>query len=790
MDTKVLNKLEYPAMIRRLEDHCSTVTGKELAAGLLPMNDLHDVDRALDETSEAKTLQRLYPNFTMGGVHDIRPMQKRAAMAGIIEAPEFLLLYDTLRAADRIHTFFRDPDMVYPILKEIAGGIHPFHGLEQKIRKTITQEGEVSDNASPELAKLRKQLRSLQGKAREKMESMIRNPDTLKYLQDPIITLRNDRYVLPVRQEYRNQVPGLVHDQSGSGATLFIEPIQVVEINNETQRCETMEKAEVTRILRALTEMVQAESEALEETVESLSQMDFALAKGKMSAAMDCGRPIMNPSGMLRLLQAKHPLIQGKVVPITVSLGDEFDAMIVTGPNTGGKTVILKTVGLLTLMAQAGLHVPAENGTELSVFQNVFADIGDEQSIEQSLSTFSAHMNNIIGISQQADWQSLVLLDELGAGTDPAEGAALAMAIIDHLLKWGSKIIATTHYSELKSFAFSHDRVENASVEFDVETLRPTYRVMMGVPGRSNAFEISKRLGLSDDIVGQARTFLSQEQTRAANLIANLETNQILSEKDRQEAETLRKQANQTLLWIQKKETDTKAKVAKQIEKAQEEALEIIQQARKESDAILKEIRELQKLGLGSLDQAAVQKAREKLRTQEGKMQENIESRQPSVRIPVPSEISPGDIVYLRRFKQKGVVLDKPNAQGEIQVQAGIMKVTAKLKDIELTEEAAVKAAEAKTGAGSIAAGKAKGLRPELDLRGLLVEEAIELTEKYLDDAYLGGLGQVTIIHGKGTGALRKAIQDMTRRHPFVTAARLGGYYEGGDGVTIVEMKK
>lgn len=790
MDIKVLNKLEYPAIIRRLEDHCSTMMGKETAAILLPMKDMYEIDRALDETTEAKTLQRLFPSFTMGGVHDIRPMQKRAAVGGIIEAPEFLMLYDTLRAADRIRSFLRDPELSYPILKEIAGGIHGFSVLEQKIRKVITQEGEVSDNASPELTKLRKQLRSLQGKAREKMESMIRNPDTLKYLQDPIITIRNDRYVIPVRQEYRQQVPGLIHDQSGSGATLFIEPIQVVEINNETQRCESMERAEVTRILRALTELVQGEAEALEETVESLTQLDFALAKGKLSAAMDCGRPLMNPSGILRLLQAKHPLIPGKVVPITVSLGDDFDAMIVTGPNTGGKTVILKTVGLLTLMAQAGLHVPAENGTELSVFQNVFADIGDEQSIEQSLSTFSSHMNNIIGIAQKADWQSLVLLDELGAGTDPAEGAALAMSIIDYLLKRGSKIIATTHYSELKSFAYNHDRVENASVEFDVETLRPTYRVMMGVPGRSNAFEISKRLGLSDEIVDQARSFLSQEQTRTANLIANLETNQILSEKDRQEAESLRQQANQTLQWIQKKETDTKARITKQIEKAQEEALEIVQQARKESDTILKEIRELQKLGLGSLDQAAAQKAREKLKAQENKLQDNIENRQPASRVLTPAEIIPGDSVYLRRFKQKGIVLDKPNAQGEFQVQAGIMKVTVKLKDIELTQETVGKTAEVKTGAGEIASGKAKTMKPELDLRGLLVDEALEIAEKYLDDAYLGGLGQVTIIHGKGTGALRKAIQDLTRSHPFIASARLGGYHEGGDGVTVIILKK
>ncbi|MCL1804379.1 MAG: Smr/MutS family protein, partial [Clostridiales bacterium] len=519
------------------------------------------------------------------------------------------------------------------------------------------------------------------------------------------------------------------------------------------------------------------------------TQIDFAMAKGKLSAAGDWGCPVVNEEGYVALKSARHPLIPGKAVPVTVGLGRDFDAIIVTGPNTGGKTVLLKTIGLLALMAQSGLHIPAEEGTETAVFQQVFVDIGDEQSIEQSLSTFSSHMTNIIAITEKAGRDSLVLLDELGAGTDPAEGAALAMAVVEDLLAKGARLVATTHYSELKSFASGHARVENASVEFDVETLRPTYRLMMGIPGRSNAFEISLRLGLAPAVIEAAKAFQSMEEARTANLIRDLEANQLFTEKERREAEDLRRQAADTLAWIRKKEDDRKERAAKLLENAREEALEIVVQARKESESLLREMRDMRKAGYRGVDEQTAQRLREELRKRESGLYDQMDSRErPSSR---PAGIpEPGDMVYLRKLKQKGQVLTKANNQGELQVQAGVMKLSVRLGDLELLpDEVLLDGAPQKTGAGAIGADKARSISAELDLRGMLVDEALLEAEKYLDDAYLAGLPQVSIIHGKGTGALRKAIRDMAAKHPFIAGARTGGYNEGGDGVTVISLK-
>ena len=788
MDDRVLQKLEFPKIITMLRDCASTYAGKERVNELTPMKAQYEISRALEETTQAKDLLRLYPDFTLGGVHDLREMIKKAEMGGVIDSREFLRLLDTLRASDRIRDFLKKPDLPFPAIREMSYGLYPLPALAGDISRKITEEGEVADKASQELYRIRVKLRSLQGKSRERMESMIRNPDIARYLQDPIISIRGDRYVLPVRAEYRNQIPGIVHDLSGSGATVFIEPMQVVQINNETHQCEIEERAEVVRILRQMTEQVQVYAGQLTEMGESLTQLDFAMAKGKLSAAGDWGAPVVNTEGRIVLKSARHPLIHGKVVPVTVELGRDFDAVIVTGPNTGGKTVLLKTVGLLTLMTQAGLHIPADDGSETAVFQQVFADIGDEQSIEQSLSTFSSHMTNIISITAKAGRDSLVLLDELGAGTDPAEGAALAMALVEDLLYKQAKLVATTHYSELKSFASGHDRVENASVEFDVETLRPTYRLMMGIPGRSNAFDISLRLGLDPRIVEGAKAFQSKEEARTANLIRDLETNQIVSERERQEASELKKQAADTLAWIKKKEEDTKERVAAALEKAREEALELVTQARKESDALLREIRDMQRAGYKDLDEAAAQKARQALRKQESHLYDSLEPQGNASR-QTDGEPKPGDMVYLRKLKQKAQVLIEANGQGEVTVQAGVMKLTVKRGDLEiLPEELYTDDKKLKTGAGAIGAGKAKNISTELDLRGLLVDEAILEAEKYLDDAYLAGVPQINIIHGKGTGALRKAIRDLAAGHPFVAEARQGAYNEGGDGVTIITL--
>jgi DNA mismatch repair protein MutS2 len=562
----------------------------------------------------------------------------------------------------------------------------------------------------------------------------------------------------------------------------------IVEINNEIQRYEAMERAEVIRILRHLTKLVELQHEEMTVTLETLALIDFIFAKAKLSADLDGGQPRMNNKGYVNIVQGRHPLVQGKVVPTTIHLGKDFDTLVITGPNTGGKTVTLKTVGLFILMAQAGLHVPAQAGTELAVFDQVFADIGDEQSIEQSLSTFSSHMTNIIQILDKVDANTLVLLDELGAGTDPTEGAALAMAILDYLIHVGAKTIATTHYSELKSFAYNHERVENASVEFNVETLQPTYRLLIGVPGKSNAFEISKRLGLKPELVEKARSFLSQEEVRVADLIENLETNQLLSERDRLEAEKLKNLARTKLETLEKREQEFVEKVRRITQKAQEEALEIITRARKESEAILKEVREIQKKAQNG-SQQEILALRDRLREEEEAVQDKLYKETGEEELPA-GDLEPGDTVIIKRLNQKAVVLAKPDHNHEVLVQAGIMKLNLKLRELRKIDEEQKEQVRHKTGAGTIAAAKAMEIKNELDLRGLTVDEAIIETEKYLDDAYLAGLPQAYIIHGKGTGALRSAVSDLVKKHKFVKSARTGGYHEGGHGVTVIEFKK
>ncbi|MDR1205993.1 MAG: endonuclease MutS2 [Peptococcaceae bacterium] len=788
MNDKVLRKLEFDKIIEKLAACCVCGLGRDLALSLKPLPGLYQVNAALDQTSEAKEVLRLFPNFALSGIRDVRPPLQRATAGGIVEAPEFIQILDTLAASRRIKAFLEKEAAQLQTLTDSAYGLHVFEALERQIRKCITDEGEVADGATEELKKIRRQLRSYQGKAREKLESFIRNPEILKYLQDPIITLRNDRYVIPVRQEYRQKLPGLIHDQSGSGATLFIEPMAVVELNNETRRLESAEKAEVARILRELTQKVYEHGDELEETLESLAELDFAFAKAKLSAGMDCGRPLVNDQGQWRIVQGIHPLIQGKAVPITVSLGQKFSTLVVTGPNTGGKTVTLKTIGLLTLMGQSGLHVPAQEGTELAVCEQIFVDIGDEQSIEQSLSTFSSHMTNLVSILEQIRPNNLALLDELGAGTDPAEGAALAMAILEHLIRLGAKTVATTHYSELKSFAFNHENAENASVEFDVETLRPTYRLLIGVPGKSNAFEISRRLGLGESVIQRARSLLSQEELRISDLLANLESNQLMSEKERTEAQELRQLAQIRFSLAKHKEEEAEQKVKKMLEKAKADALEIITQARRESEDLLKEIKGIQK-EVSERSQAEARRVRDALRHRETRIHEEMDRAASSGPELSAGDLEPGDQVLIRRLGQKAQVLAKPTAQGDVLVQAGVMKVAVKLRDLDRLDEGSPSGRREKTGVGALVADKARNIKLELDLRGLTVDEALIETEKYLDDAYLSGAGKVTIIHGKGTGALRSAVTDMVRRHPLASASRTGGYSEGGHGVTVVELK-
>lgn len=787
MDKKVLAKLEFDKIISMLAGKCTSQLGKELAADLEPSGEIEQIRSWQAETTEAKEILRLFPSFSLGGIRDLRVPLRKADMGGIMDPQEFLNVYDTLAAARRIKSFLAEHRDRYPLLALYGETLALLPKLEQVIKKAITPDAEVSDDASEELARIRKQLRNLIGKAKEKLENMVRSPEIQKYLQDPIITIRSDRYCIPVKQEYRSQIQGIIHDQSASGATLFIEPLAVVEINNETQRYELLEKAEVARILRTLTQLVQAEHDPLKVTCDTLGMLDFIFAKGKLSTDLDCGEPKLNTRSVLKIVQGRHPLLKGRAVPSTVHLGFDFDTLVITGPNTGGKTVTLKTVGLLVLMTQAGLHVPAQTGTEIGVFTKVFADIGDEQSIEQSLSTFSSHMTNIIDILDKVDDKSLVLLDELGAGTDPTEGAALAMAVLEHLINCGAKTIATTHYSELKSFAYNRDRVENASVEFDVISLQPTYRLLIGVPGKSNAFEISRRLGLSEEIVQRAKGFLSQEEIRVADLIENLETNQLLSEKDRQEAERLKKLAQAKLKEIDKRDRELEDRASALLKKAQREALEIVNQARRESEELLKAMKEQAKRA-GQEGLQDLRKYRDKLKETEEQLQEEV-YKAPEGEDVNYADLEPGDLVIIKRLNQKAQVLEKPRSPEEIVVQAGIMKLSLKAQDLQKFRREDSGQEPQKSGTGKIVAAKAKSVKNELDLRGLTVDEAIEETEKYLDDAYLAGLPQAYLIHGKGTGALRSAINDLVKKHRFIKSARIGGYHEGGLGVTVVEFK-
>ncbi|ABZ84370.1 muts2 family protein [Heliomicrobium modesticaldum Ice1] len=793
LNERTLRKLEYDRILERLAQHCVSEMGREMALSLRPKGKLWQVQEGLSETTEAKEVLRLRPNVPLAAFHDIRPHLRKTAVGGILEAAELQQVAAALRISRQVRAFLLgdekkgDDKKSTPILTALAEGLGVYREAETEIDRCIVGEGEVADDASPELLKIRRTMKTIQNRVREKLDALIRNPDTQKYLQDALVTVRGDRYVVPVRSEYRSQIPGLIHDQSASGATVFIEPMAVVELNNELKRNQAAERTEIIRILRDLSLLVAKDAEDIGVSLEVLARLDFIFAKGKLSARMDAGEPAVNTQGKLKIRQGRHPLIAGKVVPVTIELGHAFDTLVITGPNTGGKTVTLKTVGLLTLMAQSGLHVPAEADTELSLFEHIFVDIGDEQSIEQSLSTFSSHMTNIVGILQEVGPSSLVLLDELGAGTDPTEGAALAQAIMEHLLARGAKTIATTHYSELKAFAYSHDRVENASVEFDVETLRPTYRLLIGRPGRSNAFEISLRLGLREDVVKRSRSLLSQEERDVADLIEHLEANQVTAEREREEAERLRREAEELRRKLEQREQAFREKEAAILEKAREEAYAIVRKAREESDRIVRSLREIMNRAPVKEEMARAESERQRLREIQNKLGEEREHQEGGAGPLALKSVKVGQTVFVPRLNQKGTVLTLPNPQGELQIQAGILKLNVKLAELQGTKEDKPKIGQ--TEYAAMARGKAREMSRELDFRGTTADEAIELVEKYLDDAYLAGLDSVCLIHGKGTGALRAAIRSYLQKHRYVKSFRSGEHGEGGVGVTVVELK-
>lgn len=786
MDKYSLKKLEFHKVKEMLDACCQTPLGLPYVRELEPLNDSEDILQAQAETTEAVHVARVLPELSFAGIADLAPFLRRATIGGILEPRDLSLCGETLRSAGKIKRDILQVNKELPYLQARAAGLEECQPLQEKVSACILPDGEIADHASPELARLRRQIRSLEVKARGQLDEILTKQDWVKYLQEPIYTVRGDRFVVPVKQEHRNQFPGLVHDQSASGATIFMEPLPLVRLMNDLASARSAARREEMKILEELTRLVAIYHDEIRETLKLLGELDFIFAKGSLSEKLKASAPRFSEDGCLVLRRGRHPLLRGEVIPLDLHLGGDFDCLVITGPNTGGKTVALKTVGLLACMAQSGLHVPAADGTVFPFLHNVFADIGDEQSIEQSLSTFSGHMTNIVRILRDAGKGSLVILDELGAGTDPEQGASLGMAILEYLLQKGALIIATTHYSELKVFAHTRSRVENASVEFDSRTLRPTFRLAIGVPGESNAFEIAGRLGLSQEVINRARTFLSPEQRELSDLIKHLKEDQYAASTARTEAERLQAELEQLRSKMKREEGKLREKEKKILAQATEEARELVQVARREAEHLIRTLREEQRhLDLPEKLQSARQ-ARQKISDLSGKIAEKTEE---TVLLPeggVISVVKPGDQVAVPRFNAEGYVLNQPDANGEVMVQVGVMKLKLPLSELresrreEKPRHRFIKASAVEQDAA---------VAPELHFRGQRVDEALENVDRYLDTAYLAGIPQVTLIHGKGTGVLRDAVQKYLAKHPFVASFRLGTYHEGGTGVTVVRFK-
>ena len=799
--SKIYTKLELDKILARLEERCASPLGAELARALTPSRDLEVVRRRLQATTEAEQVRRRYPDIPLYPIHDIRPQVARAAVGGILEGEDLLRVAATLATARRLRQFLLGLEGDWPQLRQLAGGIGDYRSLEKAITAAIGPDGEVLDQATPRLYSLRQQIRRTGERVKERLDGYLHSTEMQKYLQDNLYTIRNDRYVLPVKQEYRHQVPGLIHDQSASGATLFIEPMALVELNNELRRLQAAANREVEAILQQLSAAAGRDREGLAATLAALGEIDFTMAKGSLSRDMAATEPMINSDGRWRIRHGRHPLLKGEAVPVSLPLGEEFTTLVITGPNTGGKTVTLKTIGLFTLMAGCGLHLPAASGTEVDPAAAVYADIGDEQSIEQSLSTFSAHMAQIVAILREVTPGSLVLLDELGAGTDPAEGAALAMAILDYLTGMGARTVATTHYSELKAYAYATPQVENAAVEFDTRTLQPTFNLIIGTPGESNAFIIASRLGLAPAVIDRARSLLGEENQRVSRLISALTEDRRASAQERQQAEILRRQAEMARAEVEKAKQAWQQEAARQMEKARQEARGLLRRARAEIREIMAGIEKAMATENRRGQQQAVTAARQRLKELEATVEAGLEQYRPVAGEGAPENLKAGEKVYLLAWDQTGEVLEPANDQGDVLVQLGALKVSVPLKELRRV----AKSPRPRHQEGAVAEGPQPGaaarsgwtiktaasdtVSPEIDLRGLTVDEACHQVDVYLDDVALAGLNRVHLIHGKGTGALRTALQDYLRQHPLVKGLRPGGAGEGGSGVTVVEIR-
>ena len=787
MDAHTLKVLEFDKIVARLEARAACSLGRELAAQTQPSDQLEIARKLLRETSEAKAILEYEGEIPLGGIEDIRSYLERARVGAMLHPTELLAVQNTLAGTRRLAAFLCRIKDKYPTLGELGSQILAFENLEVAISKAINQSGEVVDSASPDLARVRAELRNLHARLTERLQAFIHSKDYRTIIQQPVITIRNDRYCIPIKSEYRSAFPGIVHDASASGATIFVEPAAVVDLGNRRKELIIREREEIERILSRLSAAVGEDAPHIRATLEVVALIDYITARAKLSQSMNAIEPVLNNRGEIDLVAARHPLLPGEVVPIDVNLGKRFSALLITGPNTGGKTVTLKTIGLLCLMAASGLHIPAGAGSEIAIFEGVFADIGDEQSIEQSLSTFSSHMSNIVRIIERAGPNSLVLLDEIGAGTDPAEGAALAKAILDHLLDRGARVVATTHYGELKEFAFLREGIENACVEFDPETLRPTYKLVIGVPGSSNAFAIASRLGLSDHIVAKARENLASRIQATDELIRRIEESHRIAAEKRRQAEATSRDAEALRRRYEEQLARLEAARDRVEHKAREKAQALIDNFTRQLERTLEQLAAQTKESKRT--QRLKQKAERLIAQVEEELVEPVERRQHKEELlPPGTELKPGVRVGIAGIARDGVIVEPPD-KGKVVVMVGSMRVTVPIKNLrkpcaEVEPEVDVQRTESK-----IALEKMRNFSPELHLRGLRVESGLIAVEKYLDDAMTIGATRVRIIHGKGTGQMRSAVHEYLRAHPAVASFRLADPEEGGSSVTIVEMK-
>ena len=790
MNSKVLRVLEYHKIISHLTEKASSEPGKRLAQALVPMTDLEEIRTAQIQTADA--LGRLFAkgSTSFGNNKDLGMSIKSLEVGSALSIAELLRIASFLENVNRIKAYGRRErdDIPGDSLDVYFDSLEPLTPLANEINRCILSEEEIADDASPALKRIRRSMAITNDRIHSQLNSMI-NGSLRTYLQDAVVTMRDNRYCIPVKSEYKGQVPGMVHDQSSTGSTFFIEPAAIVNLNNELKELSIKEQEEIEAVMAALSALAAAHTDALATDQKSMTMLDFIFAKASLAMDQNATMPLFNTDQQIRIRKGRHPLIDKKaVVPVDILLGIDFDLLIITGPNTGGKTVALKTVGLLTLMGQAGLHIPALDRSELSVFREVYADIGDEQSIEQSLSTFSSHMTSIVSILRKADTDSLCLFDELGAGTDPIEGAALAISVLDHLHGRGIRTMATTHYSELKVYALSTPFVENACCEFNVETLRPTYRLLIGIPGKSNAFAISSRLGLPDHIIEDARRHITQDKESFEDLLANLENSRLTIEKEQAEIEAYKREVQALKERLESKQEKIDQSRDRIIREANEEAREILQNAKELADET---IRTFQKAGAASSIKD-LEKSRRKVHDKISEKNEKLalKSEKTTHKILKPNQIRLGDSVKIVSMGLKGSVSSLPDKNGRLFVQCGIIRSQVSLSDLVLLEEETVKTEKMqRSSSGKLKMSKSYSISTEINLLGRTVDEALSELDKYLDDAYLAHLPSVRIVHGKGTGALRKAVHGYLRKNRVIKSFRLGEFGEGDAGVTIAEFK-